>query len=79
LQKALALAKEIGNPLQLWESYQTLGEVYGKQGTTERACTASTDALEVIDGVASRLQDQELERTFLAAQPVREIRKRLNQ
>jgi hypothetical protein len=31
----------------------------------------------MIDGVAERLQDQELKRIFLAARPVQEIRKRL--
>jgi len=35
--------------------------------------------MDVIDGVAERLQDQELKRTFLAARPVQAIRERLAQ
>jgi hypothetical protein len=35
--------------------------------------------MDVIDGVAKRLQDQELYRTFLAARPVQAIRGRLAQ
>jgi tetratricopeptide (TPR) repeat protein len=77
LQKALALARQIGNPPQLWKTYQALGELYERQGTTEQARSAYASAIEVIEGVASRLQDQELKQTFLAAKPVQELRERL--
>jgi tetratricopeptide (TPR) repeat protein len=76
LQKTLAVAKQIGNPPQLWKTYQALGQVYERQGTPDRARSAYASALEVIEGVASRLQDQELKRVFLSAQPVQEIRER---
>jgi tetratricopeptide (TPR) repeat protein len=79
LQKALALAKEIGNPPQLWKTYQALGELYEKQEARGRARSAYTSALEVIDGVANRLQDQGLKRTFLAAKPVQGIQERLRE
>jgi tetratricopeptide (TPR) repeat protein len=77
LQKALVLAKEIGNPPQLWKTYQALGELYERQGATDQARAAYASTLEVIDGVASRLQDQDLKQTFLSARPVQELRERL--
>ncbi len=77
LQKALALAKEVGNPPQLWKTYQTLGELHEKQGLMDQARTAYADALAVIDDVASRLHDQELKQTFLAAEPVQELRRKV--
>jgi class 3 adenylate cyclase/tetratricopeptide (TPR) repeat protein len=77
LQKALALAKEIGNPPQLWKTYQALGELYERQGAAEQAKSAYASAIEVIEEVAGRLQDQEIKWVFLAARPVLEIRERL--
>jgi len=79
LSRALTIGQEIGNPPQLWKTYQALGELYERQHDLERAREAYRNALEVIDGVAERLQDQELQRTFLAARPVQEIRERLAQ
>ena len=77
LQKALALAKEVGNPPQLWKTYQALGELYEQQGATAHARSAYVSAIEVIDGVANRLQDQGLKQTFLTAKPVQEIRSKV--
>ena len=77
--RALAIAREIGNPPQLWKTYQALGALYESQADLERARAVYQSALDVIDGVAERLQDQELQRTFLAARPVQEIRERLTQ
>ena len=73
------MAREIGNPPQLWKTYQALGALYEWQADLERARAAYQSALDVIDGVAERLQDQELQRTFLAARPVQAIRERLAQ
>ncbi len=78
LQKALALAQEIGNPPQLWKTYQALGELYEQQGATEQRRSAYAHAIEVIEEVASRLQDQEIKQVFLSARPVQEIRERLD-
>jgi tetratricopeptide (TPR) repeat protein len=77
LQKALMLAKEIGNPPQLWKTYQALGELYERQSATAQARLAYASAIEVIEEVASRLQDQEIRLTFLSARPVQEIRQNL--
>lgn len=78
LQKALTLAKEIGNPPQLWKTYQALGELYEQQGATARAHSAYVSAIEVIDGVANRLQDQQIKQTFLAARPMQEIQSKIS-
>lgn len=78
LQKALALAKEIGNPPQIWKTYQALGELYEKKGATDLVRPAYASAIEVIEGMAGRLQDHEIKRVFLAARPVQEIRSKIS-
>jgi tetratricopeptide (TPR) repeat protein len=77
LSRALTIAREIGNPPQLWKTYQALGALYESQTDLGRARAAYQSAIDVLDGVAERLQDQELQRTFLAARPVQAIRERL--
>ena len=79
LSRALTIAREIGNPPQLWKTYQALGALYESQADLERARAAYQSAMDVIHGVAERLQDQELQRTFLTARLVQEIRERLTQ
>jgi tetratricopeptide (TPR) repeat protein len=79
LSRALTIAREVGNPPQLWKTYQALGALYESQADLERARAAYQSAMDVIDRVAEGLQDQELQRTFLAARPVQEIRERLAQ
>jgi tetratricopeptide (TPR) repeat protein len=79
LSRALTLAREIGNPPQLWKTYQAQGALYESQADLERARVAYQSAMDVINEVAERLQEQELRRTFLAARPVQEIRERLAQ
>jgi hypothetical protein len=61
------------------EFEQALGALYESQTDLERARVAYQSAMDVINGVAEQLQDQELQRTFLAARPVQEIRERLAQ
>jgi hypothetical protein len=71
------MAQEIGNPPQLWKTYQALGALCEWQADLGGARAAYRSAMEVIEGVAARLQDQELRRTFLHARPVQELRARL--
>jgi tetratricopeptide (TPR) repeat protein len=73
LDKALAIARELGNPPQLWKTYEALGELYERQGTSDRARSAYASALQVIEEVAERLPNQELKQTFLSARPVQAI------
>jgi tetratricopeptide (TPR) repeat protein len=79
LGRALTIAREIGNPPQLWKTYQALGALYESQADLERARAVYQSAMEVIEGVAARLQNQELRRTFLRARPVQELRARLTE
>jgi predicted ATPase/class 3 adenylate cyclase len=79
LTRALTIAREIGNPPQFWKTYQAMGALYESQADLERARAAYQSAMDVIDGVAERLQDPELQRTFLTARPVQEIREHLAQ
>jgi hypothetical protein len=79
LSQALTVAQEIGNPPQLWKTYQALGELYAWQADPGGARAAYRSAMEVIEGVAARLQNQELRRTFLQARPVQELRARLTE
>ena len=74
LQKALTMAQEIGNPPQLWQTYQALGEFFEQLGQREQARSVYTSALQVIDDVANQLQDQDLTRTLLMARAVEEMR-----
>jgi tetratricopeptide (TPR) repeat protein len=74
MNKALAVAQEIGNPPQLWKTYAALGELHERKGDATQARVMYAHALQVIDEVASKLQDTELKRTFLGARQVQEIR-----
>ena len=79
LTQALTIAREIGNPSQLWKTYQALGALCEWQADPGRARAAYRSTIEVIEGVAARLQNQELQRTFLHARPVQELRARLTE
>jgi class 3 adenylate cyclase/tetratricopeptide (TPR) repeat protein len=79
LSRALTIAREIGNPPQLWKTYQALGALYEWRADPGGARAAYRSAMEVIEGVAARLQPQELRRTFLQAQPVQELRAHLTE
>jgi hypothetical protein len=56
-----------------------MGALYESQADLERARVVYQNAIDMIDGVAEQLQDQALQRTFLAARPVQEIREYLAQ
>jgi len=77
LEKAIALAKELGNPPQLWKTYTAMGDLHSQCGQTEKAVTAYRQALQLIEDTRSRLQSEQIKQTFLTAQPVQEIRQKL--
>jgi tetratricopeptide (TPR) repeat protein len=77
LSCALRMAREIGNPPQLWKTLEALGTLYERQRDIAQARTAYKSALEVINGVSERLRDQEIKRTFLEAQPIQQIQESL--
>ena len=77
LEKAIALAEELGNPPQLWKTYTAMGDLHSQCGQTEKAVTAYRQALQAIEETASQLQSQQIKQTFLTAEPVQEIRHKL--
>ena len=78
LNKSLTIAREIGNPPQLWKTWQALGEFYERKGDLQAARSAYASAVQVIDQTADRLQDQRIRETFLAGEPVKELRAKLD-
>ena len=75
LTTALEVAREIGNPPQVWKTHVALGDLREAQGRAAEARRAYRDALAVIDGVAARLSDESLRETFLSSDHVRDIRR----
>ncbi len=75
LATALQIAKEIGNPPQLWKTHAALGDLRQAQGRADDARQAYRDALAVIDNVAAGLEDESLRETFLSSEHVQEIRR----
>jgi len=74
IEMALAIAKEIGNPPQLWKTLVALGNLRNAQGREADAKAAYSEALAVIDNVASRLDDEKSRENFLLSPHVKGIR-----
>ena len=74
IEIALALAKEIGNPPQLWKTLVALGDLRKSQGREGEAKHAYGEGLAVIEGVAAGLDDDSLRDTFLSSPHVVAIR-----
>jgi len=71
---ALGIAKEIGNPPQLWKTLVALGDLRKAQGRPQEALAAYREALTVIDSVAAGLTDESLRDSFLSSPHVEGIR-----
>lgn len=74
LEIALSLAREIGNPPQLWKTYVTIGRLRQAQGRPDDAITAYREAFALIEGVAAGLPDIALRQMFLTSPHVQSIR-----
>jgi tetratricopeptide (TPR) repeat protein len=72
--RALEVARQIGNPPQLWKTYVALGELRQVQGRAQDAREAYRCALAIIDRVAAALTDASLRETFLTSAHVQHIR-----
>jgi tetratricopeptide (TPR) repeat protein len=72
LDRALAVAHDVGNPPQIWKSLVAAGDLDRAHGRDGRA--NYREALAVVDAVASELRDDQLRETFLGSQHVRDIR-----
>ena len=76
IAQALAVARRLGNPPQLWRTYVTLGEVRRAQGRARDALAAYRAALAVVDGVAAGLAGLPLRETLLSSPHVQDLRRR---
>ena len=73
LETAIRLAKDLGNPPQLWKSYAAMGKLMNAQNKNTEATQAFRHAVTVLDTVAHSLPDEALRKTFLASDEVRSI------
>jgi len=71
---ALETAREVGNPPQLWKTLVALGDLRKAQAGVDEARQAYGEAVTVIDGIATALEDESLRETFLSSPHVRGIR-----
>jgi len=74
---ALVLAKEIGNPGQLWKTYDALGDLHRAQGRADDAKKAYEDARAVLQQVATSLSDDELREGLLKSAAVGRLQERI--
>ncbi|MEX2394992.1 MAG: hypothetical protein WD826_10995, partial [Actinomycetota bacterium] len=77
IAEALQMAIELGNPGQLWETWDAFGDVRAALGPPADADAAYRQANAVIERVASSLSDQALRDTFLASAHISEIRQKV--
>ena len=75
LASALEVARETGNPPQLWKTHAAFGDLRQAQGNPDAARIAHQEALSVIESVAAGLDDEALRETFLNSSNVQNIRR----
>jgi tetratricopeptide (TPR) repeat protein len=73
LDQAAPIARQLGNPPQLWQTLVTIGDLRQAQGRTEDATQAYREAHSTVEDVAAALHDLALRATFLASPTVRHI------
>jgi class 3 adenylate cyclase/tetratricopeptide (TPR) repeat protein len=78
LCKAVNLAKQVGNPTQLWKTHLALGELYHDTQRTDAARTSFAAARNVLDRIGGSLQTPELKRGFERSPVLRDVYERLS-
>jgi len=73
ISKAILILKEVGNPRQIWEAYDSLASAYEKLRRENEAREQWGAAAEVIHKTAKGLSDQNLREGYLNAKPIRDI------
>jgi len=73
LKRALALAKQLGNPTVLWKTHQALGNLLLEQGKRKEARAEFQSALKVVHGIAEGLTDMALKEGYLESEPIQEL------
>jgi class 3 adenylate cyclase/tetratricopeptide (TPR) repeat protein len=74
LETALRVAREVGNPAQLWKTLAALARLRQAQGRPDDAVAAHQEALVTIEGMAASLSDPALRDTLLASPQVAALR-----
>jgi tetratricopeptide (TPR) repeat protein/transcriptional regulator with XRE-family HTH domain len=72
--RALEMARQLGNPPQLWKTLVAIGDLRQAQGDHAARRQAYREAQSIIDGVAAGLRDASLRDTFLASAHVQRVR-----
>lgn len=75
IEIALQIARQIGNPPQIWKTCAALGAARGARGASVAAREAYRAALATIDRVAAGLTDARVRDTFLTSSHVDHIRR----
>ena len=70
---ALEVARQVGNPPQLWQTHVALGDLRHARGSADEAYQSYADALIVVDEVASSLKDLSIRNTFLNSDHIQGI------
>ena len=73
LKRALALAKQLGNPTVLWKTHQALGNLLLTRRKNKEARAEFRTALKVVQGIAEGLTDTALKESFLESKPTQEL------
>lgn len=79
LKEALKIAEEIGALPLLWQIRASLGRLYSasdREGDEKKATDQFVEAKKIIEEIASKIGDEELQSTFLSSEPVLAILKR---
>lgn len=77
LQQAVEYAQDVSNPRLHWQSLDALARAYGKLGGEKRAVRLWREAGDVIQETAAGLTGEQFRRTYLQADSIRAIRRRL--
>jgi len=74
LEEALHVAREDGNPVQLWKTLAALGRLWEDQGRRGEAGGAYAEAVAIVEGIAAHLADPTPRATLLNSQRLAELR-----
>lgn len=70
LEAALRIAREIGNPVQLWKTLAAMARLREDQDRLPEAVALDREALSIIEGIVDGLSEHELRTTLLASPQV---------
>jgi tetratricopeptide (TPR) repeat protein len=73
LNEAVAVAKMIGNPTELWRTYASLGHYHAKRGQKDAAQAAYRSARATIDGILTGLSPSRLRGSLESLPVVRQL------